>query len=36
MGTNVSIIPTDENEVKVLVVHARNACEERIYSSTHS
>jgi hypothetical protein len=32
----VKIMPSEENEVKVKVVHARKACEERMYSSTHS
>jgi hypothetical protein len=36
VGIYVKIMPTKDNVVKVKVAHARKACEERRYSSTHS
>jgi hypothetical protein len=36
VGIDVKIMPTKDNEVKVKVAHAKNACEERRYSFTHS
>jgi hypothetical protein len=36
VGIDVKIMPTKDNKVKVNVAHARKACEEWRYSSTHS
>ena len=36
MGIDVNIMATEDSEAKVIVVHARKECEERICSSTYS
>jgi hypothetical protein len=36
VGIDVKIMPTEDTEVKVKVVNATRACEERRYSSTRS